>query len=190
MTVVPVAIATGRRRACWAPALVGVVALLARPWFLPAGVDVGWRAAFFVALGALGVLWPLRRDEPRAGLGASLAVLGTGAVGFVLGRALLDVPAAPRALVVAVALNALAAVAEEAFFRRYLYGLLAPSYGTAAAVVVTAGLFALVHVTVWGWWVLPLDLAAGLVLSWQRAASGRWSVPAATHVLANTLALL
>ncbi len=44
--------------------------------------------------------------------------------------------------------------------------------------------------TVWGWWVLPLDLAAGLILSWQRAATGRWAVPAATHVLANTLALL
>jgi len=35
-----------------------------------------------------------------------------------------------------------------------------------------------------------LTMAAGLVLSWQRAATGRWSAPAATHVLANTLALL
>ncbi len=58
------------------------------------------------------------------------------------------------------------------------------------AVVGTAAAFAVVHVTVWGWWVLPLDLAAGLLLSWQRAATGRWSVPAATHVLANSLALL
>ena len=81
-------------------------------------------------------------------------------------------------------------MAEEAFFRRYLYGLLAPAHGMAVAVVVTAALFALVHVTVWGWWVLPLDLAAGLLLSWQRAATGRWSIPAVTHVLANTLALL
>jgi membrane protease YdiL (CAAX protease family) len=89
-----------------------------------------------------------------------------------------------------VALNALAAVAEEAFFRRYLYGLVAASSSPAVAVGVTAALFAVVHVTVWGWWVLPLDLAAGLILSWQRAATGRWSVPAVTHVLANTLALL
>jgi membrane protease YdiL (CAAX protease family) len=50
--------------------------------------------------------------------------------------------------------------------------------------------FAAVHVTVWGWAVLPLDLAAGLVLGWQRWASGGWSVPAATHVAANVLAVV
>jgi len=109
---------------------------------------------------------------------------------FALGRAVVEVPVRPSGIAVAVGLNALAAVAEEAFFRRYLYGLVVERYGPVLAVAVTAGAFALVHVTVWGWWVLPLDLAAGLVLSWQRAATGRWSVPAATHVLANTLALL
>ena len=103
---------------------------------------------------------------------------------------MVDVPAGRNMLAVAIALNALAAVAEEAFFRRYLYGLMATWSGPGVAVVATAAVFAVVHVTVWGWWVLPLDLAAGLVLSWQRAATGRWSVPAATHVLANTLALL
>jgi membrane protease YdiL (CAAX protease family) len=173
-------------------ALAGIVALLARPWFLPAGVDLGWRVAFFVALGVVGAAWPLATGDgrARAGLRTSLSVLGVGAAGFAVGRALVEVPLQPAHLGLAVALNALAAVAEEAFFRRYLYGLLAPAWGMAAAVVLTAGAFALVHVTVWGWWVLPLDLAAGLLLSWQRAATGRWSVPAATHVLANTLALL
>lgn len=180
----------------WAPAVAGVAALLARPWFLPAGTGVGWRVTFFVALGAVGVAWPLSRgdrsrgDLRRAGLRVSLGVLALGAVGFAGGRALVDTPLLPRGLALAVGLNALAAVAEEAFFRRYLYGLLAPAYGTVVAVGGTAAAFALVHVTVWGWWVLPLDLAAGLVLSWQRAATGRWSVPAATHVVANTLALL
>jgi len=173
----------------WVPAVAGVVALLARPWFLPPGVDVGWRVAFFVALGVAGAAWPVARNG-RAGLSTSLAVLALGAAGFALGRAAVDVPLRLTGLAVAIALNALAAVAEEAFFRRYLYGLVAASGGPAVAVVVTAAAFALVHVTVWGWWVLPLDLAAGLVLSWQRAATGRWSVPAATHVLANTLALL
>jgi len=173
----------------WVPAVAGVVALLARPWFLPPGVDVGWRVAFFLALGVAGAAWPVARNG-RAGLPTSLAVLALGAAGFALGRAAVDVPLRSTGLAVAIALNALAAVAEEAFFRRYLYGLIAASGGPAVAVVLTATAFALVHVTVWGWWVLPLDLAAGLVLSWQRAATGRWSVPAATHVLANTLALL
>ena len=174
----------------WGPAVVGVVALLARPWFLPAGVAVGWRVAFFVALGAAGVAWPWVRRAPAAGGVVSLAVLAVGAVAFALGRAAVDVPVLWGGVALAVALNALAAVAEEAFFRRYLYGLVEAAWGPAAAVVVTASAFAVVHVTVWGLWVLPLDLAAGLVLSWQRAATGRWSVPAATHVLANTLALL
>jgi len=172
----------------WVPAVVGIAALLARPWFLPAGVEVGWRVAFFVALGVAGVAWPVARTG-RAGLSTSLAVLGLGAAGFALGRAAVDVPLRPDGLALAIGLNALAAVAEEAFFRRHLYGLL-ERFGPGLAVVATAAAFALVHVTVWGWWVLPLDLAAGLVLSWQRAATGRWSVPAATHVLANTLALL
>ena len=176
----------------WAPAVVGVAALLARPWFLPAGVQVEWRVAFFVALGLVGVAWPMSRslEHGRAGMSVSMGVLALGAAGFALGRAVVDVPVSPSALGMAIALNALAAVAEEAFFRRYLFGLLTSRWGTGVAVVVTAVLFALVHVTVWGWWVLPLDLAAGLLLSWQRAATGRWSVPAATHVLANTLALL
>lgn len=176
----------------WALAVVGVVALLARPWFLPARVAVEWRVAFFVALAVAGVAGPVMRraEGSPAGLRASLAVLALGAVGFALGRAVVDVPIPPSGLALAIALNALAAVAEEAFFRRYLYGLLLSSSGTVVAVVGTAAAFAVVHVTVWGWWVLPLDLAAGLLLSWQRAATGRWSVPAATHVLANSLALL
>jgi membrane protease YdiL (CAAX protease family) len=173
----------------WAPALAGVVALLARPWFLPASVAVEWRVAFFVLLGAVGLAWRAPAS-PLVAWRASLGVLGVGAVAFALGRAVVEVPFRPWGLAVAVSLNALAAVAEEAFFRRYLYGLVVERHGPAAAVVVTAAAFALVHVTVWGWWVLPLDLAAGLVLSWQRAATGRWSVPAATHVVANTLALL
>ena len=174
----------------WAPAVVGVVALLARPWFLPAGVAVEWRVAFFLALGAAGVAWPWVRRSTAAGWAVSLAVLTVGALAFAVGRAVVELPVRAGPVAVAVGLNALAAVAEEAFFRRYLYGLVDGRWGSTAAVIVTAGAFALVHVTVWGLWVLPLDLAAGLVLSWQRAATGRWSVPAATHVVANSLALL
>ena len=171
------------------PAIVGMAALLGRPWFLPHGVAVGWRILFFLALGGVGLAWSLDATDAPARWSVTLAALALGTLAFVGGRALVDVPMPPSQLGVALALNGLAAVAEEMFFRRYLYGLLAP-FGTAVAIVVSASAFALAHVTVWGWWVLPLDLAAGLVLSWQRAASGRWSVPAATHVLANSLALL
>ncbi|MEA2931739.1 MAG: hypothetical protein QOI56_524 [Actinomycetota bacterium] len=116
--------------------------------------------------------------------------LGVGLGAFAGGRlvALGSLPAAPL-VVRSLALNSLAAVAEEAFFRRLAYGV-AEIGGPVLAVVASAVVFAAVHVTVWGWAVLPLDLAAGLVLGWQRWASGGWSVPAATHVAANVLAVL
>jgi len=87
------------------------------------------------------------------------------------------------------ALNSLAAVAEEAFFRRFLYGRLL-RFGPAAAIVISAVLFAAVHVPVYGVAVLWVDLGAGLLLSWQRWASGGWAAPAATHVAANLLAVI
>ena len=77
----------------------------------------------------------------------------------------------------------------EAFFRRLVYDVLVP-VGAGFAIGGTALLFALVHLSVYGAWVLPIDAAAGLVFGWQRWASGRWSVPAATHVLANVLVVV
>jgi membrane protease YdiL (CAAX protease family) len=83
----------------------------------------------------------------------------------------------------------LAAVAEERFFRRLCFGLLSPA-GPGYAVVATAVLFAAVHVGTYGVWVLPVDLAAGLLLGWQRWSTGSWTVPAITHAVANVLVLL
>jgi membrane protease YdiL (CAAX protease family) len=169
----------------------GLVALLARPAFLAPGRDPTTRlVVLFVALGLAGALWPVAPDggamPGRTGAALALAV---GCAAFVAGRGLAGGLAAVHPLFVrSLVLNSLAAVAEEAFFRRLLYRLLLPA-GTGVAVAGTAVAFAVAHVTVWGIWVLPLDLAAGLLLSWQRAASGRWWVPAVTHVVANALAL-
>ncbi|MCA1693019.1 MAG: CPBP family intramembrane metalloprotease [Actinobacteria bacterium] len=167
----------------------GMLVLLARPWLLADDrAAVSPRLAVFLTLGLAGALWPLRRrDEPsRRTVWPALAL---GCAAFGVGRLLVGLPPVASGLALALALNAIAAIAEEVFFRRLVYGLLLPR-GTGAAVAGSAALFAVAHVTVWGLWVLPLDLAAGLVLSWQRAATGRWSVPAVTHVVANTLALL
>jgi membrane protease YdiL (CAAX protease family) len=179
-------------------AVLGCVVLLARPAFLPPGRDPTARlVVLFVVLGAVGAWWPLPGARGRAARGTAARrsaayALAVGCGAFVVGRVAMGGPGwvwAPSLLAYSVAVNSLAAVAEEAFFRRLLYGLL-ERWGTAVAVAGSAAAFAVVHVTVWGWWVLPIDFAAGLLLSWQRAASGRWSVPAATHVLANVLALV
>ncbi len=173
----------------------GCGALLARPWLVRLPVDpVPLLVALFVVLGLVGATWRLPAPATgaavptRAPVAPWLAlVVGLGAFGAGRLLAVGAVPVAPFILR-SVALNSLAAVAEEAFFRRFAYGL-AATRGPVLAVVSSAAIFAAVHVTVWGWAVLPLDLAAGLVLGWQRWASGGWAVPAATHVAANVLAV-
>ncbi|MDR7512393.1 MAG: CPBP family glutamic-type intramembrane protease, partial [Armatimonadota bacterium] len=89
----------------------------------------------------------------------------------------------------AVAAALVAAVAEEAFFRRLLYGWLEP-LGPIAAIGLAAIAFAAVHVPAWGPAALPVDLAAGVLFGWQRWASGTWTAPAATHVAANLLQVI
>jgi hypothetical protein len=90
---------------------------------------------------------------------------------------------------VVVATASVAAVAEELFFRRLVYGWLV-RWGAVVAVAGAAVGFAAVHVPAYGPGILPVDLAAGLVFGWQRWSSGTWTAPAATHVLANLLALV
>lgn len=172
-------------------AVAGGAALLARPWLAaatarPTAVLVG----LFVVLGVVGAWWPLPATaQATVRLPVAIGVAVAGVAVFAGGRLLAGGRAAAPALAGYVVLNTLAAVAEEAFFRRLLYGLLVP-HGAGVAVAGTAAAFAAVHLTVWGAWALPLDLAAGLLLSWQRWATGRWAVPAVTHAAANLLAVL
>jgi membrane protease YdiL (CAAX protease family) len=170
-----------RSAAAWVPVTALVcAALLIRPLLSRPGL-----AALFSLLLA-GSLAPAcvrgeRRISPVVALCAGIAALF--AARLVAGTAF---PVRTGAW--GVELNALAAIAEEAFFRRYLFARLA-QYGAAAAVLGTAAVFALVHLPAYGSAALPVDAGAGLLLSWQRWASGRWEVPAATHLAANLLVM-
>jgi membrane protease YdiL (CAAX protease family) len=82
-----------------------------------------------------------------------------------------------------------AAVGEEAFFRGLAHDMLSARLGQAATVGLTAVLFAAVHLSMYGWGAMPVDLTAGLVLGWQRVVTGSWLVPASTHLWANLLVL-
>lgn len=182
--------------AALAPAAVAVLAgsavLLARPWLVrPAADPTAVLVLAFVVIGVLGavVRLPAAATGALPGRRTAVVVAAVGVAAFVVGRLVGGGTAPAPALASYVALNTLAAVAEEALFRRLLYGALLP-FGAAVAVVGSAAAFAAVHLTVWGAWALPLDLAAGLLLSWQRWASGRWSVPAVTHAAANVVAVL
>ena len=149
----------------------------------------GALVALFGALLLIGVAWPVPDSGPATRWPIMLVVAAIGILAFACGRILGGGHAPSQLTMRVVVLGSLAAVAEEAFFRRLLYGVFARN-GPTAALVASTVLFALVHVSVYGWWVLPIDLAAGAVLGWQRLASGSWRVPAITHVLANLLVVI
>jgi len=188
--------ASDERTRWWSGAIAvgGCVLLAARPALLEfTRRPVPTLTLLFIALLVVGLSLPLPR-LPRY-VGANLGSLGPwapGAIGiaaFALGRVIAG-GRAPGAWSVAIlAANSLAAVAEEVWFRRVWFGLLEPA-GTVFAVICSAVLFAAVHVAIYGVRILPLDIAAGLLLGWQRAATGSWRVPALTHVAANLLVLL
>ena len=153
--------------------VVGCVLLEARPALVAASpAPAATLVALFVALLLVGAWWPIPtascESTPATGRAGAAAVVALGVGAFAVGRLVGGGHAAVPATMVLVLTNTLAAVAEEAFFRRLCFGLLAPA-GVAWAVAGSALLFAVVHVTTYGWWVLParpgrrarLRLAAG-----------------------------
>ena len=83
------------------------------------------------------------------------------------------------------AVVAVVAIAEEVFLRGALYDAVTASGGELMAVVVAAAAFALLHVPLYGWHVLPLDLAVGVVFGELRRRAGTPAAPAVAHVLAD-----
>jgi membrane protease YdiL (CAAX protease family) len=188
----------------WLAVPAGFALLLSRTWLAGPSVALGL-AATFAALAALSLAGnratvpmhgpapsPVRVSGATRAAAPVWAIMGVGAVavlaaavaGSLPGPAL-PIPGGVRVLALVVG----AAVAEEAFFRRLLYGRLL-RWGAPVAVIGSAVAFGIMHVPLHGVAALPVDLGAGALLSWQRWASGSWAAPAATHALANVLAVL
>lgn len=164
-----------------AVAAAGLVALSAR--------EIGWDATgVIVAVGIAAAVMPMNQlaTAPTAPRRWILAVL-LGVVAFATVRFLFPTPLLPFSAAAVVG-GSVAAVAEEAFFRRFLYGWFT-RWGTAIAIVGSALAFAAVHAPLYGAAALPIDLGAGLLFGWQRWATGGWTAPATTHVVANLLIL-
>lgn len=173
---------------------LGLAALAAR-------APSDWAIGVTAGVGVVGLVAPVPRPTSRAQrpVGAhswlAAAALGVAAV-LVAGRLpillglrahgaeLLAVHAAPAA----VGASVVAAVAEEIFFRRLVYGWLEACWGSVAAIGGSALAFAAIHVPVYGLAVLPIDVAAGLLFGWQRWMTGGWSASGLTHVVANLIA--
>lgn len=175
---------------------LGLIALAAR-------VPSNWAILVTAAVGVVGLIAPVPAQPeavaPATGMGRvgtwfAAAALGIGAL-LIAGRlpGMVGIVARPAGLVIprarpeAVVVSLIAAVSEEIFFRRLLYGWLL-TWGTASAVCGSALAFAAVHVPVYGFAVVPIDAAAGLLLGWQRWITGGWSASALTHSMANLIA--
>lgn len=167
----------------------GLTFLLARPAFGGLRFAVPLLAAGYLALAAAALVARERAGGIRPGAPLGWGVPLVLGVAGVVGAGVVAGPAPDRRVGAAAAgLVMLAAVAEEALFRRLLYGRL-EQFGQLVAVLGTAVLFALIHLPAYGLAAMPVDLGAALLLSWQRYASGRWTVPAVTHAVANLLAV-
>ena len=174
-----------------AAVLLGCGALAARP----TGGPPAWTGLpdisliVVVVVGMIGVTAPVpSQSETLLGRVQWSAAVVLGVAAFAAAR-LLTAPIGPPVTALAAASTLVAAVAEEAFFRRLVYGWLAGG-GPALAVVGAAALFAVVHLPAYGVRALPVDLAAGIVFGWQRLATGGWTAPALTHAAANLLQLI
>ena len=82
---------------------------------------------------------------------------------------------------------AVVAAAEELFLRGALYDAVCGARNERTAIVVGAVAFAALHVPLYGWHVVPLDLLVGLVLGELRRSSGTPAAPVGTHVGADLI---
>jgi membrane protease YdiL (CAAX protease family) len=83
------------------------------------------------------------------------------------------------------AVTVVVAIAEEAVLRGILFDRILRAGGPVVALLGTTALFGLMHVPLYGWHVVPLDLAVGLVLCGLRMATGGVVAPAIAHAVAD-----
>jgi membrane protease YdiL (CAAX protease family) len=145
-------------------------------------------SGFGIALLVTAILAGWRPPWPR---GRSLVIGAVGGV-VLLALPLLLHPAAasaigmrPGPLPAWVVVTILVATAEEVLLRAALFDAIGQRYGASGAVVVSSLAFALMHVPLYGWTVVPLDIAAGVWLCGLRLASRGVGAPAVAHALAD-----
>jgi membrane protease YdiL (CAAX protease family) len=202
MSAIPVPVRVQARPAGNAAALEALLLIgglaaivLVRAWASQAGLaPLAVGAAFSAGLLLLAAIGGASRPNARrigpavvAGAAVGLALVAVDLIGPVLGGTSfiggLGRPAAPfvpwAVVVVAVA------VGEEAILRGALFDRLLRAGGVPVALLVTALAFALLHVPLYGWHVVPLDLAVGLALGGLRLGTGGFVAPAVAHAVAD-----
>lgn len=180
------------RRATPYVALVGLAAAVALRVELagPAGARSELAAIWFaVVLGVVALL----TQQPTV---SARRVAGGVAAGLA-GAAVLCIPAAIRHVALGgivapsdgylrwATFVVVVAVAEEALLRGSLFRAVEQRAGGPAAIAVTSVAFGLLHAPIYGWGVVPLDIAVGVWLGTLRAVSGTVTAPALAHAAAD-----
>jgi membrane protease YdiL (CAAX protease family) len=148
-------------------------------------IAIGWAFGAALLAVALGGGWRPASVRPSA-----LAIGAAGGAVLVVLAVVIRAGPGPS-LTPAVELGPWAAVtilvasAEEAVLRGALFDALDRRLGVGGAVLVTSAVFALMHVPLYGWHVVPLDFGVGLWLAGLRLATGGIAAPAVAHVIAD-----
>jgi membrane protease YdiL (CAAX protease family) len=184
----------------------GLVGLVVARWAATIEGSAGGLAvglAFGMGLLALALTGGTRIQRPRAirssivggvlggALLIGLALLGMAVAGRLSWAGVAAGPSVgPGALVAAgfapwAAITVLVATSEELLLRGALFDASERALGAGVAVVATSLVFALIHVPLYGWHVVPLDLGVGLLLGGLRLVTGGVTAPAAAHAIAD-----
>ena len=181
------------RRAGWITLMLGLA--VAARWAatvtdLADGIVVGASFGSFLAVAALLAGWrPSKPGGRRLASGAAVGLAG--------GTALLALALATRwpgpwlpfdpgpSFVPWAAVTILVATTEEVVLRGALFRALADGAGWVMALLGTSVLFAVLHVPLYGWHVVPLDLGVGLFLGGLRMLTGGTVAPAIAHAVAD-----
>ena len=91
----------------------------------------------------------------------------------------------PEPFVAWLVVTILVVCGEEVLLRGALIEAVQQASGPVAAVLVSSVAFALMHVPLYGWGVVPIDLAAGACLAGLRYLTGGVAAPAVAHLLAD-----
>jgi membrane protease YdiL (CAAX protease family) len=174
---------------------VGLVGIVSARWSMvtaTAADPIAVGVAFGTAMVALAIAggWRRRVVTKRsilAGLvgGAMLVAIAALARASGSEAPLVRHPAAAFPLAPWAAATSLVALGEEAVLRGSLFEALEGRFGAGVAVAATSVAFALMHVPLYGWQVVPLDLGAGLWFAGLRLLSGGVAAPAIAHALAD-----
>ena len=141
------------------------IALLLVAWL------AGWRPA-----------WPCLRSL-LIGVAGGLVVIAIPRVVHPLLPSAIGMRPEPFAAWVVV--TAVVVLGEEAILRGVLFDAVESAAGALPAVLVTSLAFALIHVPLYGWQVVPLDIGVGVWFGGLRLASGGAGAPTVAHLLAD-----